>query len=392
MLSVIMPTNKRAERILLLVTQADWGGVQSFLLRFAEALVADRRTVLLAAGGEGELWERAQRAGIPTHRLTHTVREINPWEDWRAVGEITKLIDDFKPNAIHLNSSKMGVIGSIAASRSKTKPWTVYRIGGWSFLEPMASWKQWIYRNAEKWSARFKDVIITVHPGDEALATSLNIIPRHQLTTVPNGLDVASFVTKLKTRTEAKQALSVPEHAFVFATIAGMYPTKALLPYLDVLARVLREDKHAYGVIIGDGPEEPAIRAKHATLDVKDRILLTGYLDGTVLFSAFDTFVLPSRKEGMPWTLLEAMAAGVPVVATDVGACRWMLTDERLGNAGRVVPPNDPQSLFDALNEVRTNPEIRNAYSRSGHAISLQRFSWNETLRGNLGALDHISR
>ncbi|MFZ2803646.1 MAG: glycosyltransferase [Patescibacteria group bacterium] len=383
-----MSTAKRADRILLLVTQADWGGVQSFLLKFADALQKDGRTVLLAAGGKGELWERAHTMGIQTRELRHVVREINPLEDWRAVYEIAALIDEFKPDAVHLNSSKMGVIGSLAASRSKTKPWVVYRIGGWAFLEPIGATRQWIYRTAEKWSAKQKDVIITVHPGDEALAKQLGIAPRGWLTSVPNGLDVASFVAKLKTRHDAREALGIPENAFVFATIAGAYPTKALVPYLDVLAKELRMDKNAYGVIIGDGPEENLIRQKHATLDVKDRIVLTGYLDGTVFYSAFDVFVLPSRKEGMPWTLLEAMAAGIPIIATDVGACRWMLTDAQHGNAGRVVPSGDADALFAAMDELRTHPEEREALARGGRATSARRFSWNETLRGNLGALD----
>lgn len=389
MLRVNMPTNKRAERILLLVTQADWGGVQQFLVRFAKALKDDGRTVLLAAGGDGELWEAAKHAGITTHRLEHVRRDINLSQDWQAVGEISSLIDAFRPDAIHLNSSKMGVLGSIAATHSKTKPWTVYRIGGWSFLEPIPSWKQKLYRAAETISAKRKDVIITVHPGDEALARSMSIVPRGWLTTVANGLDALTFTSRLNTRHDARTALGLPEHAFVFGTVANAYATKALLPYLDTLAEALRQDKNAYGVILGDGPELEELQRKRDAFDVRDRIILTGHRDDAVtLYPAFDVFVLPSRKEGMPWTVLEAMASGVPVIATDVGACRWMLTDERLGNAGRIVPVDDPRALLDAMNELRNKSELRDAYSRAGHAISLQRFSWNETLRGNLGALD----
>ncbi|MEK7116361.1 MAG: glycosyltransferase, partial [Patescibacteria group bacterium] len=257
MLATIMPS---AKRILLLVTQADWGGVQSFLIHFATELKKEGHEVLLAAGGEGELWAEAERQGIHTHRLTHVRRDINLIEDWRAIRELTRLYRSFRPDAIHLNSSKMGVLGSLAATSDKRQatnshPRVVYRIGGWSFLEPMASWKQWIYRTAETVSAKYKDVIITVHPGDEMLAKKLGIVPRERIVTVPNGLDVAAFVSRLKTRMDARRALGIPERAFVIGTIANAYPTKALLPYLNVLKRMCDEDRGVVAVIIGNGPE-----------------------------------------------------------------------------------------------------------------------------------------
>ena len=380
---------RRAKRILLLVTQADWGGVQSFLVRFAEALMKDGREVLLAAGGEGELWREASARGIPTKRLQHMVREISPMEDAKAFFEIKKLIDQFRPDAIHLNSSKMGAVGSLAASWSKTKPWTVYRIGGWSFLDPNPSWKQKLLLETERFTAKHKDVIVTVHRGDKELEVRHGIRPRVFSKTVPNGLDVPSFITKILPRGEARRSLGIPEHAFVFGTIANAYATKGLLAYLDVLERELVEDQHAFGVIIGDGPEFEELKRKRESLTAKDRIILTGHRDDASKYlGAFDTFVLPSRKEGMPWTILEAMAAGVPVVATDVGACKWMLREGSHGNAGIIVPKEDPLSLHEALRRIRTRPEDREAFANTGRRDAQERFSWTKTLERQIDLLD----
>lgn len=383
---------KRANRILLLVTQADWGGVQSFLIRFAAELMKDGRTVLLAAGGDGELWREAERRGIPTRRLVHVRRDISPVEDWRAVDELTRLMREFRPDAIHLNSSKMGVLGSVAASKLKApRPWVVYRIGGWAFLEPLSPWKKSLYRIAERWSARKKDVIITVHPGDERIARELRIRPRRALMTVPNGLDDVAFAAALLPRSDARRALGIPEHAFVFGTVANAYATKGLLPYLDTLAKALAEDRNAVGVIVGDGPELDALRNKRDGFDAKDRILLAGHRDdASRLYAAVDAFVLPSRKEGMPWTVLEAMASGVAVIATDVGACRWMLASGEGGDSGVVVPKDDPLSLLDAMHRLRTHPEEREALGRAGRAAVSRRFAWTETVKGNVAALDQV--
>ncbi len=382
-----------AKRILLLVTQADWGGVQSFLIHFATELKKEGHEVLLAAGGEGELWAEAERQGIHTHRLTHVRRDINLIEDWRAIRELTRLYRSFRPDAIHLNSSKMGVLGSLAATSDKRQatnshPRVVYRIGGWSFLEPMASWKQWIYRTAETVSAKYKDVIITVHPGDEMLAKKLGIVPRERIVTVPNGLDVAAFVSRLKTRMDARRALGIPERAFVIGTIANAYPTKALLPYLNVLKRMCDEDRGVVAVIFGNGAELEMVTRTRDTLGLTDRVLVTGYRsDAASFLPAFDLFALPSRKEGMPWTLLEAMAAGLPSVATDVGACRWMLEDESRGNAGVIVPVGDAAALHDAFRQIKNDPERRAHLSSAARRIVTERFSWEETYRGNRDAL-----
>ncbi len=377
---------KKPERILLLVTQADWGGVQGFLVKFAARLRREGTEVLLAAGGEGELWKRAADLGIKTHKFSALVRDMNPYRDWRAYREIKDLVDDFRPDAVHLNSSKMGVLGSLAASRSKTKPHVVYRIGGWAFLEPIAGWKKWIYRTAEKLTASLKDVIITVHPGDEVVADRLGIKPRGRITTVANGLDLDDFTGRLLPRGQARELLGLPDDAFVFGTVANAYATKGLLPYLDVLKGVLDSNQNAYAIILGDGPEFKDLKSKCDGLSLK-RLILTGQRsDANRLYRAFDAFVLPSVKEGMPWTVLEAMAAEVPVVATDVGACRWMTDADADRPAGIIVPPQEPEKLGHALQSVWDDLD-RQRFGRAGHQIIQDRFTWEKTYHGNREAL-----
>ncbi len=386
---------KCANRILLLVTQADWGGVQSFLIKFGAELRAEGREVLLAAGGDGELWDEAAKAGIPTRRLIKMTRKIHPLKDWSAINELQQLLHEFKPDAVHLNSSKMGVLGSMAVHikyrSAKSHPTVVYRIGGWSFFELVAKWKLWIYRTAEYLTASYKDVIITVHPEDETIARKLKILPRKAIITVPNGLNIPTFVARLLPRAEARTTLNIPEHAFVFGTIANAYAYKGLLPYLDVVARVLAEDRHAVAVIIGDGPQYSALQAHRDTLNVRDRIVLAGYRDDAErLAPAFDVFVLPSCREGMPWALLEAMAAGIPSITTDVGGCRWVLKADGVPCSGIIVPKKDPLALQEAMRRLRINDEERTALGKGAKENVSRRFSWKATYTGNRDALDGV--
>ena len=379
-----MPNNKR---ILLLVTQADWGGVQSFLVRFGADLMKEGHTVLLAAGGEGELWANAKAKGIPCHQLRYMTRELSLKDDVQGTREVIALIDEFKPDAIHLNSSKMGVIGSLAAKFSKTHPRVVYRIGGWSFLEPMAAWKQWTYRTSEYLTAGMKDVIITVHPNDEALARELNFRPRERITTAANGIEIDTFVPALYTRADARAKLGIPENIFVFGTVANPYPAKALPAYLDVVDSLLSKDAGILAIILGGGAGFEELVAKRDTLKNKDRILLPGRRDdATKLYTAFDCFVLPSIKEGMPWAVLEAMSAGNPCITTNVGACKWMVESED-GNCGIVVPASDPIALEEAMKTLKNDPERCERFSKAAREAIIKRFTWKNTYQGNRDAV-----
>ena len=159
---------------------------------------------------------------------------------------------------------------------------------------------RWIYRIAERCTAPLKERILVVHPGDIAVGRSIGI-SEQRLRVAANGLAVTDFQLQLATRSEARRKLGLPENGCVFGTIANAYPAKALDEYLDTVDRVLAEDVSAHVCIIGSGPEFEWLQKKLDTLARRDRIHLVGRrMDAPLLMSAFDIFVLPSRKEGMP--------------------------------------------------------------------------------------------
>lgn len=346
--------------------------------------------MLLAAAGEGDLWDRAREAGVPTRRLQQLTRELNPLADWRTITEIENLIAEFKPDAIHLNSSKIGILGSIASENYRKQGNSLrvaYRIGGWSFLEPISSWKKWLYQKAEQWTAKYKNVIVTVHPGDEALAQTLGIIPREKVISIPNGLDLEEFQDQLLDRKTAREILGLPMDAFVFGTVSNAYATKGLIPYLSQAESFLSTHARTHIAILGDGPLFEDLKHMQSLSAFPERIHLIGHRkDATTLYRAFDVFVLPSRKEGMPWALLEAMAAGLPCIATDVGACKWMLQHQD-ETCGIIVPIDDSKRLERALQTLCTDETLRQTFSQAAIQNVRSRFTWERTFQGNRDAL-----
>ncbi|MBU0540133.1 glycosyltransferase, partial [Patescibacteria group bacterium] len=220
-----MPIAKR--RILFLITTADWGGAQHFIFIAAKEARKRGYEVMLAAGEAGELEARCREARLYFRRLKTVKRSISPLADLAALHEIRLLIRDFKPDVVHLNSSKMSVVGSMAAYLEKV-PLTIYRIGGWAFLEKLGWLKRLIYLKSEQWSASKKDIIVTVHPADEALAKKLHITPRQKIVTIPNGIDLISFDVAALSKSAARQALGLDENKIVIGTTANFYPAKNL--------------------------------------------------------------------------------------------------------------------------------------------------------------------
>ncbi len=370
MVPTIMEHAKR--RILFLITTADWGGAQHFVLRMAEDAKKAGMEVLISAGGEGELEQRALRAGIPYQKLRAAKRDILPLADLATIQELRHVIRDYKPDVIHLNSSKMSVLGSIAA-RLEHAPRIVYRIGGWAFLEDIAPFKKWIYRVSEHWTAWLKDVIVTVHPGDEQIARELGIIPQKELLTIPNGINLGTFDQNLLSREQARTQLGLSMDETIVGTVANLYGPKNVPGFLDSIARLTHLSPSIRFVVMGDGPEHPIVMKRCAELNLQQRVIFTGRrADASSLLRAFDLFVLPSTKEGMPWALLEAMAAGLPCIATDVGACRWMLEPD----GGIVVPSRNPNALAKAIEKLLNDQQQRNNFGLAARAIIETRYRW----------------
>ncbi len=376
---------KPAKRILFCATTSDWGGVQLFLSKISKSAQSQGDHVLVAAGGNGELEEKCKEMQVPYTRLEHMRRAISPLHDLAALHELRKLIREFRPDVIHLNSSKMSILGSFAAdieSKGTYRPRVIYRIGGWVFEEHAPAWKKWMYIALERWTARKKDVIVTVHPGDEEVAKQLKITPRDRIVTIPNGIDLHAFDNNLLNRATARKELHIPDESCVVGIIANFYPPKNI-PWLMGAIRHAKElDSNIHFTIIGDGPERARVESElQRENDSKRQINLTGRrTDAAQLLPAFDIFLLPSTKEGMPWTLLEAMAARLPCVATDVGACSWMLKD----GAGVIIPPNDAHALVRTLNNLSHDQQKRKELGERARATVESRFTWIETERKTL--------
>jgi len=336
-------------KILYLVTQSEWGGASRYVFDLATHFASDYK-IAVAAGGNDELFTKLSEKNIENYKLKNLVREINLIKDIKAYFEIKKLIRKIKPDILHLNSSKAGVIGAIAGRHTNVKK-IIYTVHGFVFNEPMAGWQKQIYIWAEKFSAKYKDKLICVSEYDRQTGIINKITSENKLITINNGIEPIDFLSKAA----ARQKLNLPQDEIIVGTIANFYLTKGLTYLITAAKKITKVMPNLIFRLIGFGRLENQLKADIKKLGLENKFFLGKILNAKEYLLAFDIFVLPSVKEGFSYTILEAMQAGLPIVATRVGGIPEMIQDKI---NGLLVPPADSQALADAIIELLKNKNL----------------------------------
>ncbi len=352
-------------KILYIITQADGGGAQTYVLSLAKYFQG-----AIAAGTENDrLFKDALRAELVAYPLSHLKRNINIWNEFSAVWEIRELIKTLRPDIIHLNSSKAGILGSFANIGLGTK--VVFTAHGFIFNEPRPWPIKAFFLALEKIASCYRDHIICVSEADRKAALDFSVIDGNKMSVIYNGITLINFYPA----SEAKLKLNLNPKKLIIGAVANFYKTKGLdilIQAVSLLPANIQEQ--CQFIIMGAGPEKDALQTLNHQLNTN--IFFAGDINEAAQFIlAFDIFVLPSRKEGFPYAILEALQAGLPIVATDVGGVK-----EALGDAGVLVPPEDPAKLSQEITALVNNAELRKTLSQKS-LIQSQNFTLEKMLK-----------
>jgi glycosyltransferase involved in cell wall biosynthesis len=345
-------------RLLVLVTLAGAGGAQTFAATLVAGLRGRYEIEVAAHGPGGVLANACAALEVPFHHVRHLVREPHPYHDLAAVRELRSLARALAPEIVQINSSKAGVLARLALPGLGAR--TVFTAHGWAFSGRTGAAGA-LYSAAERAVAPLSDAIVCVSSHDLQLARERGISPRGGLHVIHNGVD-------------ATAALPPPRPSgtrLVLGCTARLAPPKDLITLLDALVRPGCEAWQLR--VFGDGPDRAQIERHRETLGLGYRVTMFGNRDDVAAqLAGCDAFALISDWEGLPYSILEAMAAGLPVLATGVGGIPDLVVP---GATGDLVPPRDADAAGRVLAAWAAAPERLLTMGRAGHERARASFS-----------------
>jgi glycosyltransferase involved in cell wall biosynthesis len=348
-------------RLVYVITRGDAVGGASIHVRdVAREMIARGHEVTVLVGGEGDVTRQFATAEVPYRVLRKLQRSIHPLNDLSAFHELKSALSDLGPDLVSTHTAKAGWLGRAACARLDIP--VIYTPHGLTVGDRLGRVQGTMFRQAERLASGWTDAMVCVSEAERDLALATKLAPRERLHVIHNGVrDIPDSL-----RADLQQA---PNR---IVSIARFEAPKDHPTLLRAFAAV---DPSWTLELIGDGPLEEPIRTLARQLGIGSRVVFRGYLsDPAEALSHARAFVLSSRSEGFPRSILEAMRAGLPVIATDVGGVNEAVSH---GKSGMLVKASSVESMQAALVQLTGDREMRQRMGVEGHQIWVSRFRFS---------------
>jgi len=365
-------------RVLRVIGRLNMGGpAHQAALLSGRRFFPERYETLLVHGslpaGEESLADLSREEGATMRFLGELRTPIDPLHDSRALLKLIRITRAFKPDVVHTHTAKAGFLGRQAALAVRPRPAIVHTYHGHVLEGYFGAAKSRLYLELERALARVSDRLVGVSEATVDDLVRLGVAPRERFSVLPLGLDLAPLAepddSGLRERTRGELGVAPEEVLLVF--VGRVVPIKRLDVLLRALARAGGPGPRLRLALVGDGEERPGLEALAGELGIEREVLFLGYRrELRPLFAAADLAVLCSDNEGTPVSLIEAGAAGLPAVATDVGGVGEVVGEQ----TGILVPPRDPVALAGALRQMADDPERRRTYGRAARSRVTERY------------------
>jgi glycosyltransferase involved in cell wall biosynthesis len=335
----------------------------------------------IACPGDSELVHDGLAAGFQVHPIP-MAGPLNPLRDLLAVISLAEVIRERRPVLIHAHGSKAALIARVATMFSR-RTRTIVTVHSDVLYGGVSRSMRSIYIASERRLARRTSRIVAVSEALRRQLVDVYRLPQEQVVTIHNGLDLGPFLAG-GLRLATRKRYGVPNDAVLIGLAARFAPQKALDVLVEAAAPVLETDPRVWLVIAGDGPLLETVRTRARASTARDRILFPGFeTDMPGLLSALDLYVSSSISEGLALGTVEAMAAGLPVVATKVGGTPEIIED---GLTGTLVAAGKPAPLGAAIARLLKDPGERRRMGEAGRARAVAEFG-EDTMLGRIAEI-----
>ena len=389
-----MERQARPVKVLRLIARLNTGGPAIHTVLLTQNLNSNQFASRLITGmispGEGDMGYYAGRRGVTPIVIPELGRDVSLRNDVRALWKVFRLMRREQPDVIHTHTAKAGGIGRLAAflynigrrasGRSRTK--VIHSFHGHIFRGYFSPWKSRLLVLIERLLALVTDRIIAVSEEVRRdLVDVYRVCPPEKVRVIPIGLDL-NWVDEIpRVRGALREKFRIPRDRTVVAIVGRLTEIKNHRLFVSALG--LLQDENLHAVIVGDGELRRATERRVAELKLQERVTFTGWQEDVVrVYADVDIVCLTSLNEGTPLALIEAMAAGRPIVATDVGGIRDLMIGQaaahlsgfRVFENGILTPAGDEQALACALRFLIRRPDVREEQGRVGQRSAHDRY------------------
>ncbi len=372
------PGDPQATRVMRVIARLNVGGPAHHVSILAAGLDPQRYRTLLLAGrlgpGEGSFEHLAARSGVDARRVPALRPELSAASDARAVGALVRAMVRFRPQIVHTHTAKAGLVGRLAAHLAPIPtPIVVHTYHGHVLRGYFSERVSSALLVAERRLATWSDVLVGVSEATVAELVELGVAPRDRFRVIPLGLELDRFAAVGPAdRAGARAALGVPADARVVSYAGRFAPIKRLDVLVGAVALAARSEPRLVALLAGDGETRGEAERLARDLGVSAHFRFLGFRDDLPLIAAAsDAAVLCSDNEGTPVALIEAAAAGLPSVATDVGG----VADIVAPGTGNLVAAGDVPALAFAMLDITADLERSRAMGRQARRHVLTRFA-----------------
>ncbi len=375
----------RDQKILFVITKSNWGGAGKYVYDLATSFKEKNYPVSVALGGNGELTQKLNSAGIPIFSIPHLERDINIFKEIFVFFFLLKIFRKENPSVVHLNSSKIGGLGALAACLAGI-PHIIFTAHGWAFNENRSLLSCLIIKFLYWITIILSTKTITV---SEEMNSQIKSFPfvSSKIKVIHNGIEKFSPYSQeeaLKILIEKNKKLegALRKAQNVIGTIGELHHIKGIRYLIEAAEKIILSGNRIVVIIIGEGEERNNLERLIKQKDLSDEIFLLGHIENAKMYlRAFDLFVLPSLSEGLGYVVLEAGIVEIPVIASSVGGIPEIIENDK---NGILIPPKDPLSLMNAIKKLLDDPNLKNHYATNLKEKIDQKFSIEKMLNQTL--------
>ena len=362
------------KKILYVITKGNFGGAQRYVFDLATNISQEEFEPIVLFGEGDTLGIKLKEAGVRTIHISSLKRNIGVFSDIRAFFTLWNTFLKEKPQVIHLNSSKAGLLGGLAGRLSGVKH-IIFTGHGWAFNEERRFFVKLLFLKLHWLTILFSHTTIAVSKRTADQISRLPFVKR-KIKSIHNGIEQFTPITQIAARNVLAKEVSA---RIWIGTISELHKSKGIDYLLHAFAPLATTYANAILVIVGGGEEEGNLKEIAHQLGIEDRVIFTGFIpDARMYLKAFDITTLTSRTEAFPYAILESGIAELPVVASWVGGIPEIITNKE---SGLLVDPARTEKLSSALEELIVRGELRSTLGLALHEHVITSFTLERMIK-----------